>query len=290
MKIIELIEKCASPFFSLEFFPPGDPAHLPAFFDTVDKLYKLGPLFASVTYGAGGKKQRNTLEITSELAKKAPPAMAHLTCVGAEPEPIAHFLDQLQAAGVDNVLALRGDPPQGEPVPASEFPFASDLVRFIRQTRPDMGIAVAAYPAPHPQSETFEKDRFYLAKKIAAGADFAITQLFFDPREYLALVEDLKSRGITAPVVPGILPVQSFEGLKRVLSLCGANIPARLYLALEKAQEEGGPEAMREAGLRMAIDTISQLLQWGAPGIHLYTLNKSELCTRILRATGLTTA
>lgn len=288
-KIRDLIQGRSKPFFSMEFFPPADPAQLPSFFDTVDKLAALSPLFASVTYGAGGKKQRNTLEITSQLASRGIPTMAHLTCVGASRQSLADFLDELEENGVNNVLALRGDAPKDADWnwDAGEFRHAADLVRFIRTYKPEMSIGVAAYPAPHPESPTFTLDRMHTAEKMRDGADFAVTQLFFDPREYLALRDSLQKEGIDKPVIPGILPIQSFEGLKRVLSLCGANIPARLYLELEKAQSGGGEDAMREAGLKFALELIRQLLDAGAPGIHLYTLNKSDLCEKIVRESGL---
>jgi methylenetetrahydrofolate reductase (NADPH) len=248
----------------------------------VEQLRALSPLFVSITYGAGGNRQRNTLEITRELVGRGFVCMPHLTCVGAEPESVGQFLRDLRASGVDNVLALRGDPPVGqETAPAGHFRYARDLVCFIKTEAPAMGIGVAAYPSPHPQSHTFAEDREHTAQKLQAGADFAITQLFFDVREYEELVAGLRAKGVNTPVVPGILPVQSFDSLRRVLSMCGANIPGKLYLSLEEARWKGGEEALREAGLNFAVRQIRRLLDMGAPGIHLYTLNKSDLCLRI---------
>jgi methylenetetrahydrofolate reductase (NADPH) len=284
MRIAELISRSVGPFVSLEFFPPSDEGHFPAFFDTVEQLQDVSPLFVSVTYGAGGKGQRNTLAVTKALADRGLTCMPHLTCIGAEPEAIAQFLRELRAIGVDNVLALRGDAPAGQPHPGwGRFKYACDLVTYIRSRSRDMGIGVAAYPAPHPESATFEEDREYTAGKILAGADFAITQLFFDVREYEDLVAVLRSKGVTQPVIPGILPIQSFDSLRRVLAMCGANIPGKLYLSLEEAMRQGGEEALREAGLNFALRQIRGLLDMGAPGIHLYTLNKSDLCLRIVR-------
>ena len=180
--------------------------------------------------------------------------MAHLTCVGAEPQAISDFVSHLRAAGVHNVLALRGDAPRGVSDwdwNAGHFHNARDLVRFLRSEHPDLGIGVAGYPAPHPDAATFASDRAYLADKLRAGADFVITQLFFDVREYESLVSSLRAAGLETPVIPGILPIQSFDSLRRVLSLCGANIPGKLYLELEAAHNEGGVEAVREAGLRL---------------------------------------
>ena len=288
MHIGKMIRELSAPFYSLEFFPPSDTAQLPDFYATVDRLRALNPLFASVTYGAGGARQQNTLAVTAELARRGITAMAHLTCVGAEPQSIAAFLHDLQAAGVNNVLALRGDAPADKPWDwnNAHFRHASDLVAFAREQQPGLGIGVAAYPAPHPESPTFAEDRRCTAEKMRAGADFALTQLFFDAREYEDLVSHLRGQGITTPVIPGILPIQSFDSLRRVLSLCGANIPGKLYLALEKANNDGGAEAVRQVGLDYAVRQIRSLLDAGAPGIHLYTLNKADMCLRLAEAVG----
>lgn len=288
MHIGQMIREHTAPFYSLEFFPPSDSAQLPDFYATVDRLRALDPLFASVTYGAGGARQQNTLAVTAELARRGITSMAHLTCVGAEPQSIAAFLQDLQAAGVNNVLALRGDPPADKPWDwaCAHFRHASDLVAFAREQQPGLGIGVAAYPAPHPESPTFAEDRKRTAEKLRAGADFALTQLFFDAREYEDLVTHLRGQGITTPVIPGILPIQSFDSLRRVLSLCGANIPGKLYLALEKAHNDGGAEAVRQVGLDYAVRQIRSLLDAGAPGIHLYTLNKADMCLRLAEAVG----
>ena len=267
MQIGTLIQAAKAPFFSLEFFPPSDEAQLPGFYATVEQLRALDPLFVSVTYGAGGARQHSTLAVTAELARRGFTTMAHLTCVGAEPGNIAAFLKELRAAGVGNVLALRGDLPKTGNWDWKQgyFQHAADLVAFTREHEPDMGIGVAAYPAPHPESRSFALDRRYTEEKLRAGADFAVSQLFFDVREYEALVEDLRAKGLNVPVVPGILPIQSFDSLRRVLSLCGANIPGKLYLSLEEAHRKGGAEAVRDAGLDFAVRQICQLLECGAP-------------------------
>lgn len=285
-----LLRERRDPFISLEFFPPSDPAHLPAFYETAERLKALNPLFASVTYGAGGGKQQNTLAVTTELVRRGFHVMAHLTCVGAEQDRILGFLDDLRAGGVHDVLALRGDAPADQPQwdwEAGRFRHALDLVRFIRRQAPAMGVAVAGYPCPHPESSTYAADRHHLAEKIAAGADFVVTQLFFDVREYVELVRGLRAQGFTTPVIPGILPIQSFDSLRRVLRLCGANIPGKFYLELEEAHNRGGVEAVREAGLRVAVRQIRRLLDEGAPGIHLYTLNKADMCLRLAEEAGL---
>lgn len=289
MRIGDLIRAADKPFFSLEFFPPAKPEQLPEFYRAADELAAAGPLYVSVTYGAGGGKQQNTLNVTAELARRGFNVMAHLTCVGAEPESLREFLSELERNGVDNVLALRGDPPRDRDWDWKRAAFrnASDLIRFVKREFPRMGVAAAVYPAPHPESPTFELDREFTAQKLAAGADFAVTQVFFDAREYIELGRVLREKGADIPIVPGILPIQSLDSLKRVLSLCGANIPGKFYLELEAANAAGGAQAVREAGLAFALAQIRQLLDAGAPGIHLYTLNKSGLCLRILRECGL---
>lgn len=286
MRIGQLISQTKRPFFSLEFFPPSDPAQLPAFYETAEELGKLQPLFVSVTYGAGGGKQHRTLEATGELAARKFTVMAHLTCVGASPESIKSFIEELLERNVENILALRGDPPRDIPWKWEDgyFQHAADLVHFARKNFPDLGIGVAVYPAPHPESPTFAEDRRHTAEKLAAGADFAVSQLFFDAREYIELRDHLAAIGLNMPIIPGILPIQSLASIKRVLSLCGANIPGRLFLDLEAAHEKGGTEAVREAGLKFAIAQIKELLDAGAPGIHLYTLNKSDVCKEIINA------
>lgn len=289
MKIGPLIKEAKKPFFSLEFFPPSDTAQLSKFFETVDELAALKPLFASVTYGAGGAKQQNTINVTKELVKRGIPAMTHLTCVGASSSNLRKFLKLIKDEGIDNVLALRGDSPKDQQWDweKGEFRHAIDLVKFIKNEPLDIGVAVAAYPSPHPESATYEEDRAHTAAKLASGADFAITQLFFDIREYIELVENLRKQNILLPIIPGIMTIQSFESLRRVLSLCGAHIPAKLYLELEEANNKGGAQAVREAGIAFAVNQIKQLLDYGAPGAHLYTLNKSELCKRIITEAGL---
>lgn len=291
MKIASLIKESHRPFVSLEFFPPAEAEQLPAFFETVEELRKLDPLFVSVTYGSGGGKKHNTLAATTELAKRGLQTMAHLTCVGASEESLANFLAELSAAGVNNVLALRGDPPrdeaQGWDWNKGDFRHASDLVKFIKRKRPEMGIAVAAYTTPHPESVSWLADRKHLADKFRAGAEFAITQLFFDARDYEALRDSMVAKGIDVPIIPGIMPIRSFDSLRRILSLCGASIPAKLYLGLEQANEQGGVKAVQEAGIDFACNQIRQLLACGAPGIHIYSLNKADLCLKLARSAGL---
>jgi methylenetetrahydrofolate reductase (NADPH) len=284
MNIAQQIAAAERPFYSLEFFPPKEKKDWPDFFATVEQLQSIRPLFVSVTYGAGGSTQNNTLALAAKLGQMNLETMAHLTCVGADKAKIAAFLRDLRAAGLENVLALRGDPPQGRSVDQDKaaFRYAADLVRFVREQDPLMGLAVAGYPAAHPESATFSADREHTCEKIRAGADIVITQLFFDVREYEDFVRHLRAKGIITPVIPGVLPIQSLESVRRILSLCGANIPGKLYLELEAANERGGAAAVKEAGIAFAVRQIRRLLEFGAPGIHLYTLNRASTCLRIV--------
>ncbi|MDR0826708.1 MAG: methylenetetrahydrofolate reductase [Desulfovibrio sp.] len=287
MKIIDCIQQ-GKPFYSLEFFPPKDKGAWPDFFTSVDRLRAINPLFCSVTYGAGGNAAAGTMEIASRLTGLGLTTMTHLTCVRAEPDSIRAYLLQLEKAGVANILALRGDPPADREMRWEDchFTYASDLVAFVRREFPDFGIGVAAYLTPHPESASFAEDRQHTAMKIKSGSDFAVTQLFFDSREYFEYVEQMRKLGITQPILPGVLPVQSLEVLRHVLGLSGCNIPAKLYLALEAADRKGGAEAVKEAGTAHAVEQIRRLLAGGAPGVHLYTMNKADLCLRIAERVG----
>ena len=289
MKIADLIAQKNGPFYSLEFFPPREREQWAGFFRVVEQLKAVNPLFASVTYGAGGTTQDATLDIVTRIKQDyGMETMAHLTCVGASSDSLNHILGQLKVNGIDNILALRGDPPKGEVIDwdNAEFAHAADLVRFTRQHFPDLCVAVAGYPAPHPESPTFTSDWRYTVAKIREGADFVVTQLFFDVREYFNFVDRLNDMGVSVPVLPGILPIQSFESLRRTLALCGANIPGKLYLELEAAHQKGGTEAVKEAGIAYATRQIRTLLDGGAPGIHLYTLNRAESCLHLLNEVG----
>lgn len=288
MKIADILKKQEKPFYSLEFFPPKEEAQWGSFFEAVKKLRALNPVFASVTYGAGGGTQDNTLRITGKIAEMGLTPMPHLTCVDASAERLSGFLHSLRSIGVTNVMALRGDAPNRQDFSweKGEFRHASDLVSFVRREFPEFGIGVAGYPGAHPESPTFTDDIFYTKAKLDAGGEFIVTQLFFDVREYFGMVERLRGMGVSKPVLPGILPIQSLESIRRLLRMCGANIPGKLYLALEEANEKGGAEAVREAGLKFAVEQIRRLIDGGAPGIHLYTLNRAEICLRIAEEAG----
>ena len=287
MRVTDLIRQHqGKPFLSFEFFPPKEADAWPRFFETVDRLKKLDPLFVSVTYGAGGGAQDNTLEIVSGIQQDhGLETISHLTCVQASEDRISNFLAQLTSVGATNVLALRGDPPKGcgdTFVPDNErFRHASDLIEFIKEQHPEICIGVACYPEPHPESPSVKEDVKWARHKLGF-ADFAITQLFFDNRIYFEFVEKLAAQGVNKPVIPAVLPIPSVQSAKFILGLCGANIPGKLLLALEKADAEGGVEATAEVGRDFAREQIKGLLEGGAPGVHLYTLNRADHCLSVL--------
>ncbi|NTV48036.1 MAG: methylenetetrahydrofolate reductase [NAD(P)H] [Geobacteraceae bacterium] len=280
MKIIDSINQNKQ-FISLEFFPPKTREDWPAFFQTVQRLAVLKPLFASVTYGAGGSTNVDTLEIVTRIQQEyGIETMAHLTCLGSKAEDVTRFLEDLAAAGVNNVLALRGDLPQDgsveTPLP-SPLQYASDLVGLIRSSFPAKGIAVAGYPEVHPESPSLEADLGYLKQKLDNGADFAITQLFFDNSLYHTFVKRAREAGINKPIIPGILPVVSLKVIKRIVSLCGASIPAEFLAELENADQAGGAAAVQKVGIAHARHQARELLASGVPGVHIYTLNRAEV-------------
>ncbi len=287
MKISDLISRNKH-FVSLEFFPPREKSAWPGFFDQVEKLKEINPLFVSVTYGAGGSTQDYTLEIVSKMKNEMDlEPMAHLTCVGASAGKIRSFLKELDAAGVKNVLALRGDPPMGEKnfVPDSEeFQHASDLVSFIGMEFPDLCVGVAAYPEGHVEAESLEQDLVFLKKKLDLGSDFAMTQLFFDNDLYFSFLEKAKAIDIDKPIIPGILPVTSLNIIRKSISLSGATLPDGFMESLEAAENNGGPSEVKRIGTQHAIKQVKGLLQGGAPGVHLYTLNKADTCLEIVKA------
>jgi methylenetetrahydrofolate reductase (NADPH) len=286
MKIIDSIRHDKQ-FISFEFFPPKSREDWPTFFHTVQKLVQLKPLFASVTYGAGGSANAESLEIVTRLQQEyGLVTMAHLTCIGSDIGEITRFLNDLTEAGVKNVLALRGDLPQVETVEStlpSPLQYASDLVGLIRSSFPSLGIGIAGYPEVHPDAENHETDLSYLKMKLDRGADFAITQLFFDNALYHSFVKRAREAGITKPIIPGILPVVSLKVIKRIVSLCGASVPAEFLVELEKADKTGGAAAVQKVGVAHARKQIRELLDSGVPGIHLYTLNRAEVVIELLK-------
>lgn len=281
MRIAALLEK-KRPFISLEFFPPKDRAKWPDFFRGAEELRAIDPLFVSVTYGAMGGTRAHTLEIVSRLKNEFKyETMAHLTCIGTARQDLDSFLAALVEEGIDNVLALRGDPPRDGDRAAicdGDFRCAADLVGHIRDRYPGLGIAVAAYPEGHPEAPSREEDLEFLKFKLDRGADFAITQLFFENATYWDFVRRGKAIGIEKPIIPGILPIFSLASIERIVSLCGAAIPADYLARLRAAHERGGVEAVKRLGVAYAGEQARGLLEAGAPGVHLYTLNRADAC------------
>jgi methylenetetrahydrofolate reductase (NADPH) len=286
MQIPQLI-KDRHPFVSLEFFPPKKQEEWPGFLEAARELQKLRPLFASVTYGAGGSTQSNTLEICEQLIRTCGlTIMPHLTGVAANRDKIDGFLDAIQSLGIENVLALRGDRPAGFTGTDAElfaaFPHASDLVRYIRGRSPQMAIGVAGFPEAHSEAPSFAADLEVMCRKVESGADFIITQLYFDNRVYFDYVGRLRQRGVTVPVIPGILPIRSLASLRFTLQLCNARVPGQLINSLMKAHEQGGAGAVYEIGVAYAREQIKGLIAGGAPGGHLYTQNKADMCLEVM--------
>lgn len=285
MRIVDKIAE-GKQFLSLEFFPPKDKNEWPAFFKVAGRLSQLNPLFASVTYGAGGSTKGDTLEIVTRLKKEhGLETMAHLTCIGAHEGELLQFLDNLALAGVDNVLALRGDRPVDAPPDFSACPtllHASDLAAFIAKGHPGLGIGVAGYPETHPEAVSPEADLGFLKLKLDQGGDFAITQLFFDNSHYFDFVARARALGIEKPIIPGILPVVSLKVIRRIVSLCGATLPADFLASLEAADRRGGAEAVQEIGVAWARRQAQELLAAGVPGVHLYTLNRDQMVLNLV--------
>lgn len=286
MIISDLLKKKGQ-FVSLEFFPPKERKLWPAFFEEVEKLEAVSPLFVSVTYGAGGGTQAKSLELVTRLKKDhGQEPMAHLTCVGATEEQLHKFIQGLGDAGIENVLALGGDPPAGDEkrLPRNpEFRYASDLVQFIKTDYPDICIGVAGYPEKHIKSETMEADLDFLKQKLEFGGDFVITQLFFDNNFYFDFVKRARAIGIESKIIPGVMPVFNLNVIKKVTSLCGATIPEELLNDLESAHENGGAKAVEKVGVLFAKKQVRDLVKRGAPGVHLYTLNKAGACLEIVK-------
>lgn len=272
---------------SFEVFPPKLDTPLESIFDTIRLLKELNPCFISVTYGAGGSQKGRTVEIASRIHNEFHcEAMAHLTCVGHSREDMCQILDELETAGVQKVLALRGDPPQGQQdfdFSKGEFQYASELVQFIRE-RKDFSIAAAAYPEGHRACPSIDQDWRHLKAKVDGGVDLLITQLFFDNRIFYHFLDHARAMGIQCPIVPGIMPVFNARQIKRILSLCGASMPADLLLMTDKYGDQ--PEDMRKAGVEYAIRQIGDLIRHGVDGIHLEPMNKPDLAREILRGVG----
>ncbi len=283
MRIDEIL-KAGGPVFSFEFFPPKTAKGSESLLGTIAELKALDPSFVSVTYGAMGSNRGQVIELVQKIKNDlGVEAMAHLSCTGHTSGELEGVLDQLAGVGIENVLALRGDPPKGEEFKAvpGGFGYASDLAAMIK-ARGSFCIGGAAYPEIHPDAGDAETDLAHLVTKVDAGADFLITQLFFSNADYFDFVGRARAKGIGVPIVPGIMPITDVGQVKRFTAMCGAKIPADLLLALEAA--EGDSEKVLQIGVDHAVGQCRELLQRGAPGVHFYTLNRSPATRRILTA------
>ncbi len=284
MRIDQLLSR-GEPIFSFEFFPPKTEQGERNLYAALSELRALEPSFVSVTYGAGGSTRAKTIEIVKRIERDyGLEAMAHFTCVGATVPQLRATLEQMRAAGIDNVLALRGDPPAGQEQwvkTEGGLEYSRELVELIRDGYP-FAIGAACFPETHIHAASPEADVAYLAEKVAAGVDFLITQLFFDNACYFDFVRRARDAGIEVPIVPGILPITQVAQLERMTSMCGASIPAGLRRELQA--REASDEAVIDFGVAYATLQCSELLAAGAPGIHFYTLNRSPATRAILSA------
>jgi methylenetetrahydrofolate reductase (NADPH) len=273
----------AGPTRSFEFFPPKTDAAAVQLEKAVQELAPLQPSFVSVTYGALGSTRDRTREVVTRINDDHPfPAMAHLTCVGHTRAEVVALLETYAAAGVHNVLALGGDPPADGSDPGGEFTHACELLELV-QAVGGFSVGVAAHPELHPRSPDRASDRRFLAEKLAA-ADFAVTQFFFDAAHYVELLDELAALGVDKPVVPGVLPVTNVAGLRRMAAMNGTDVPAGLMARLDAVADD--PAAVAAIGVEVAVELCTDLLAAGAPGLHLYTMNRSSSVRAVLGALG----
>ncbi|HUH80602.1 MAG TPA: methylenetetrahydrofolate reductase [NAD(P)H] [Solirubrobacteraceae bacterium] len=284
MRIDQILAR-GGPVFSFEFFPPKTPAGERNLEAALAELVKLEPAFVSVTYGAGGSTREKTIEIVKQISERyGLEAMAHFTCVAATVPELRATLDEMHAAGIDNVLALRGDPPAGQETWTATdggFEYSRELVEMIASDYP-FAIGAACFPETHVHATSPEEDLEHLAEKVEAGVDFLITNLFFDNDAYFAFLKRARGVGIKVPIIPGIMPITGVGQIERMAKKCGASIPPDL--ARELAARGEDEEAVRDFGVAYATLQCAELLAAGAPGIHFYTLNRSPATRAILSA------
>lgn len=272
-----------SPAFSFEFFPPKTTAGEDSLFRTVGRLNDLAPTFVSITCGAGGSTRGTTVHWADRIHKEfGLETVVHLTCLGLNEQEVHQTIDEVEAQGLRNILVLRGDAPADGSAVQSHCNYASDMIAFVRERYPKACIGAACYPEGHTEASSMMADLENLRKKADAGADYFITQLFFDNRHYFEFVGRARSMGITQPILPGIMPIQDVGQVKRFTEMCGATIPTHLMKLLE--QYDGSPRAVFYIGVAHAIAQCDELLRSGAPGIHFFTLNRSPGTRLVLEA------
>lgn len=286
MKIIDLLHK--RPTLSFEIFPPKNhDGDISSIFSTIEELVKLNPDFISVTYGAGGSTTENTVEIASKIKNEYNmEAVAHLSCIDASPEQLFKVIDSLKENKIENILALRGDYPKDyDPKTANHyFKYASELNKFINEHYPDtFCLSGACYPEVHQEADSLENDLNALKAKVDAGAQYLITQIFFDNNYYYRLVREARIKGINVPIIAGIMPATNSKSLLNIAKLSGCNIPYNLSAMIERFKNN--PKAMKEVGINYAVYQIIDLITNGVDGIHIYTMNKPEIAKEILLRT-----
>ncbi len=270
------------PFFSFEFFPPRDDAGSRQLFATIAALRGLRPAFVSITYGAGGSTRARTVALAKEIQQDIGlTVVAHVTCVGADRSELRALFDDLARAGIENVLALRGDAPRGESFapPSGGFAHANELIAMLRRNY-DFCIGAACYPEKHPEAASFDDDLAMLKMKADAGADFLVSQLFFDNARYFEFERRTRAAGIGVPVLPGLMPITNFGQIERFVAMCGATIPPKLRVEMEA--RKGDDKAVEDLGVAYAAMQALELVHGGAPGIHFYTLNRSPATRAIV--------
>ena len=274
---------------SFEIFPPKAQAAETHLFAALEELMAFKPSMVTCTYGAGGSTREKTLELTVKIRETfGVTSTAHLTCVGSTQGEIRQWLREATRQGVENIIALRGDPPKGEAgftQPEGGLAHGNELVALIRREFPHFGIGVAGYPETHHEAPSPEEDLANLKRKVEAGGDVVITQLFYDNRDFFDFRRRYEAAGIRAPLVPGILPVISLAQIQRIASLCGATLPAPFVAELERRRDD--PEGQVDVGVAYAVRQCRELIDAGVPGIHFYVLNKAAAPGRILRALNL---
>ena len=286
MQIRELLAR-GRPTFSFEFFPPKSEEAAKQLEQTIAELRELHPSFVSVTYGAGGSTRERTIEIVTRVKRETGiEAMAHLTCVGSTRDDLGGVLERIVASGIENVLALRGDPPKGQTefkAIDGGFRYASELVQFIRHRHDSvLCLGGACYPEKHPECGNPAVDLMNLKRKVDAGLDFVISQLFFNNQHYFEFVERARRAGIDVPIIAGIMPITNASQVERFMVSCGATIPFDLAEELDRRRDD--PRAVMELGVAHATAQSIELLEHGAPGIHFYTLNRSTATREIYTA------
>jgi methylenetetrahydrofolate reductase (NADPH) len=287
MHITEILQQPGT-HFSFEFFPPKTEQTSAQLFNSIKELAPLKPSYVSVTYGAGGSTRQYTQELVVRLQRETHlTVVSHLTCVGAGKNEIKALLDQYVAAGIENIMALRGDPPKGSTVFTPHpkgFRYASELVSFIKTNYPNIGIGVAGYPEGHPETPNRLKEIDYLKAKVDAGADYICTQMFFENRDFYDFCERCELVGIKVPIIAGIMPITSRKGMFRIAEQTGgAHFPAKLLRAIARTNTD---EAIQQIGIHWATEQVLDLLDHNVRGIHFYTLNQSKATIRIYESLG----